>query len=508
MFSYSRLRVFCALILFSGAVAAQTAVPDLAELARMVGTLQQQLDAANARHEGEIRALRAEIDQLRAGSAIAAVSTNAGGDSVAVCLAADATNAVPVDGAAEDLPLYERYKDQFVRATGNNALLRTLDLSVVIDGAFWHDTGKESSAHLKNEIAGFGHHHGADDGHHHDEIEDGFNLRHVELGLSAEVDPYFRAWVIGTFEADGAALEEAVIQSTSLPYGLTLSAGRMLSGIGRINRQHPHSWDFFDAPLVYETLLGPHGLSGTGAQLTWLAPTPFYLLAGVEALNGENEKQFAAVEADALPEHDNPNVFTAFVKTGPDLGPYHALLVGASAATGYNQEAHDGDEDGANDHWLDGRSTLFGLDACYKYDAKGDRGRGDVIVQAEYLRRYGDMELTDHALNPALVGNHREATQDGYYVQSLYGVAPRWRGGVRWDQIGLINEVDNPDGSSDDFATSRRLTAMADWRLTEFSLLRFQVGRGWYTTAEGLEAAWEFALQLAITFGEHPAHSF
>lgn len=80
-----------------------------------------------------------------------------------------------------------------------------LDLSAVLDLYFYHDDTKEGMSHLRQELSGFGHHHAAD-GHDHGGSENGFNLRHVELGFSAEVDPYFRAWTTVAVEDDGADL--------------------------------------------------------------------------------------------------------------------------------------------------------------------------------------------------------------------------------------------------------------------------------------------------------------
>ena len=67
----------------------------------------------------------------------------------------------------------------------------------------------------------------------------GFNLREVELGLSAEVDPYFRAWATVAVDEEGAGVEEAVLQTTSLPYGLTLSGGRIKSGFLPVSASPP-----------------------------------------------------------------------------------------------------------------------------------------------------------------------------------------------------------------------------------------------------------------------------
>jgi hypothetical protein len=287
------------------------------------------------------------------------------------------------------------------------------------------------------------------------------------------------------------------MQTTSLPYGLTLSGGKMKSGIGRMNRQHSHNWDFFDQPLVYELFFGPHGLTEKGLQLTWLAPTPFYLLFGTEMFNGENELSFNVVDSDALPAHDAPRLFTGFVKAGPDLGPNHALQLGLSAMTGRNQMAHEYDE------CADGNTTILGSDFVYKYDAKQAHGLGDFVVQGEYF--YRDMDLNGEG---DWAGSPWTAKQDGYYVQGLYGFLPQWRCGLRWDQVGLTNDLQTPEDGSINYNDTRRLAAMLDWKLSEFSLLRTQVGRGWYATDDGYEDGWEFALQWQLTFGKHAAHDF
>ncbi len=380
------------------------------------------------------------------------------------------------------------------------------DISVVIDMIYFRDDTREGVPHLREEIAGFGHSHD-DDGHHHG-LEQGFNIRELELGFTAEVDPYFRAWTILGIDLDHVDVEEAVIQTTSLPYGLMLSGGRLLSGIGRINRQHPHFWDFVDQPLVYELLLGDEGLQENGLQLTWLAPTPFYLLFGTEALQGDNELMFRHIGGDNLPRKAGPRLFTGFLKTGPDLGDHHALQLGLSYATGYHQEAHDGSADGAYDHWLHGRSHLWGVDCVYKYYAHGYHGHGDVVLQAEYFHRKKDLEVRRHDLNPGVVGRDRIEEQDGYYLQGLYGIAPRWRVGARWEEVGLTNTIRRPNGVKSSYGTSNRASTMVDWWLTEFSMLRMQVGHGNYSTDHGRKSAWEFALQWQVTFGEHAAHDF
>ena len=412
------------------------------------------------------------------------------------------------DSSLEDERLLDRFVQEYASKVLPDKVADSLKLeaSVVIDGYYHRDNSRKGISHAKEEIIGFGHHH---HDHDHGSVENGFNLRHIELGLSAAVDPYFTAWTTLAFEnGEGVEVEEAVIQSSALPWGLTLSAGRFMSGIGRLNRQHSHNWDFLDTPLVYEKLFGGHGVIETGLQLTWLAPTPFYLLFGAELANGENEHLSNSIGGDELHDHDAPRMWSTFMKFSPNLGQRHDLQLGLSYLRTRNQEEHDEDQDQINDLWLDGYSQVYGADFVYKYNAQRAYGHGDFTLQAEYFQRKKTLRVENSLLENELIGHHKNDWQDGYYVQALYGILPRWRLGLRWEQVGLRNESSLPDGSSDDFGASNRATAMLDWKLSEFSLLRLQGGRSNYQTDEGRQKAWELGLQIQVTFGEHKAHDF
>jgi hypothetical protein len=105
----------------------------------------------------------------------------------------------------------------------------------------------------------------------------GFGVGESELNLSATIDPYFRGVAIVAFTPENEVeVEEAYVQTLALPRGVSLKAGRFLSGIGYQNEIHQHAWDFQDAPLPYKAFLG--GRYGQdGVQLRSLAPTPFFL---------------------------------------------------------------------------------------------------------------------------------------------------------------------------------------------------------------------------------------
>jgi hypothetical protein len=384
------------------------------------------------------------------------------------------------------------------------------EISVIID-TFYHNSDADGKIQeIFEGIQGFGHAHGggSEHDHEHAELDEGFNLREVELYLAGSVDPYFNAYTTISVSEEGAELEEAVAQTTFLPAGLQFQAGKFLSDFSRINSQHPHEWDFVDRPLIYELTLGDHGLLEKGVQLSWLAPTPFYLLTGLEVLQGGNELMFNHLDDENLPFEDGPRLYVGWLKFSPTLPSRHGLIAGVSGGYGVHQEAHDGNADGAEDHWLDGHSYFAGANAVYKYDSGLEHGHGDFVLQGEYFYRTKDLELEEHELAPQFVGNDRTDEQDGYYIQAVYGFLPRWRAGLRWEQIGLINETELPSGATNDYGDNWRMGGMVDFNPTEFSRIRLQANHGHYTLEDNDEDVWQVFVQLIIALGSHGAHSY
>jgi hypothetical protein len=372
-------------------------------------------------------------------------------------------------------------------------------LSVVIDANYYHEDSDDGLAETKEEMSGFGHGHGEEE-HDHGQ-ENGFNLREVEVYLSGTVDGYFTAEATIAFDEDDTEVETAVIETTDLPWGFTLKGGKFFSGFGIVNEQHPHQWQFSDQPLIYELVLGDHGLNEVGVQAVWQPETSYHLKVGAELLEGDNDKMFAYEDEEPLPSHDGPRVGVGWLKFGPDLGHEHTLRLGVFGGGGKHQEIHE--ETPAIFNYLDGDSLFAGADAFYHYNAHGELGQGDIMVQGEYFYRNKDLELeaSDDPLAP--VGEDLDSDQDGYYVQALYGILPRWRCGLRWEQVGLTNEEQEPGEDEESFDDSWRASAMLDFSPSLNSLIRLQVNNGDYETEDGNENVWEGYVQVVVTLGSH-----
>lgn len=398
-------------------------------------------------------------------------------------------------------------------------------ISLILSGQYGLDNQGGEGAEIMEEAAGILH--GTHFGEHGGHSGNGFRIGESELVLSATVDPYFDARFVGAFTGEGETeVEEAWLQTRMLPAGLKVKAGKFLSDIGYHNVQHPHAWDFDDQNLAYGALLGEHGLADAGVQLTWLAPAPFYLLLGAEALQGNHQERFGTVidaedaesvmtpAAGEFPEADNgPRLITAFIKAAPDLGDDHALQLGLSfARASQYQQLLDEDETAmsTDEYFLDGSQTLYGTDLVYKFDGKGEKGAGDFKLAAEYLLLEKDMTVTAIGSDPLLpaVGTAVSGEQDGYYVAASYGIAPRWTLGLRHDATGATNELSGA-GATTAYGESSRWTVAVGFKPSEFSRVRLQAAKGKITDEAGDETELDqVLLTYTVSLGAHGAHPF
>ena len=169
------------------------------------------------------------------------------------------------------------------------------------------------------------------------EKKNGFNLEAAELFIYAPVDPYFNLYATIPVTEDGAEVEEAYFITTALPKSLQIKGGKFKSGFGRVNSQHPHAWDFADAPLVYRAFTGEEGIMEKGVQLTYLPDLPFYTQLGIEALQGENDRLFGPVAKSGA------HAFSAFAKGSFDIGD-STILIGPSVTAGQTSNTSIADD--------------------------------------------------------------------------------------------------------------------------------------------------------------------
>jgi hypothetical protein len=318
----------------------------------------------------------------------------------------------------------------------------------------------------------------------HDPAGNGFTLQGLEWAVGSNIDPFFRIDANIVFTLEGLEVEESYATTTALPLGLQARAGQFLSRFGRANPTHPHAWSFADTPIAVTKMLGEDGSRGLGAELSWLAPTPWYLLASMSLQtpgDGCCNRAFATVDG---PINDASDLYATgrleqFFELSPDLG----LNWGLSAQTG-NAAPADAATASA------GTTTIVGSDLYLRFKPADSTLRRATALTAEFMHR-----------SRALPG--RTLEDDAAYAQFVQVLSPAWEAGARYEWASG-NESDplDPDWTSD----RTRASLQATYYPSHFSRLRLQLLADqlpWQkdTTLGGL-------LALEVIAGAHGAHSY
>jgi hypothetical protein len=324
---------------------------------------------------------------------------------------------------------------------------------------------------------------------------EGLSLGETEIALSANADDKFYGMVTVALEqSDGnteVALEEAYLQTLALPAGFSLKAGQFFSGIGYQNGKHSHAWDFVDQPLAYEAMLGGQ-LGDAGAQLTWVAPTDTYLQLGAELLRGDSFPAGGAA-------HDGLGAWSLFGRVSGEAGVSNSWQASLSYLS-TNPRDRDSSDPHGQDFTFSGDSDVWIAALVWKWSPDGNFRERNLVFQSEFLHRRERGALDVSGLPAQYRGD-----QDGFYAQAAFQFVPRWRVGLRYDQLWSDNSLAGlppsvlPDGQS-----PSRLSAMLDFSNSEFSRLRLQWNRQW----GGLDGDDAVFLQYILSVGSHGAHEF
>ena len=342
-----------------------------------------------------------------------------------------------------------------------------------------------------------------------------FGLGETELAIAANIDPYFRGTAIASLAPDGGVdVEEAYFQTLALPRGFVLKGGRYFSGIGYLNEQHQHAWDFQDAPLVYKAFLG-NQLRQDGVQLKWVAPTDLLFELGTELSAGDqfpgSDQNKNGIGGSAL-----------FANLGGDIGVSTAWKLGASylKASPNGRSYQDVDSlGGLTTNTFTGSAKLWGLNGVMKWAPNGNSTYHNFKLQGEYfrLKQDGTLLYDDTAGSNVFgrVAGGLDSSQTGWYTQAVWQFYPQWRVGYRYDRLnfdtlnnGIVLFGLGPTAA--DFPvlanhSPTRNTVMLDWSPSEFSRIRLQYASD--KSRLGLTDNQVF-VQYIYSLGAHGAHQF
>lgn len=326
-------------------------------------------------------------------------------------------------------------------------------------------------------------------------LPQGLSLGESEIALSANIDDKFYGQLTLTAETedgeDHVGVEEAYIDTTALPAGFGVRAGRFYSDIGYLNSHHPHT-DFFSVrPLSYQAFLG-NQYGDDGVRFQWVAPTNTFLQLGGEMFRGQNYPTAGA-------EHGGTGARTAFVHAGGDVGMQNAWFAGISMLRADTSNGDDG---------FSGRNTLYIADGTWKWSRHGNFKEGGLLLRGEYLldKRNGTYaaaqgppeQVDDTAL--AILPQRWTGNRTGMYLEGVYNFNRTWSTGYRYDKLWAADT--GPFAASFD---PWKHSVMLTWRNSEFSLLRLQYSHEKPASDQSDNA---LVLQFQIALGAHGAHKF
>lgn len=314
----------------------------------------------------------------------------------------------------------------------------------------------------------------------HDPKRTGFHFQGLELAVQSNVDPYFRFVGTMVFSQFGVEVEEAYGQTLSLPFGLQVRAGQMLTRFGRINGTHPHQWAFADQPLVVGKFLGSEGSRGLGAEISWLTPLPWFLEVSASMTDAAGEccaRSFLGGR-DLGIHGIGDFLYTASIRQFFPFGKDWSLLFGLSGQWGPNATGHGN------------RTEIYGTDLYLRYRPAGHPERMALswTVEGFYrVRQVPEDSLRDF----------------GGYAQMVWQITRRWETGVRYEFVsGIAADPLDPDWTGN----RHRAAVQATFHPSHFSRIRLQ-GNGDFM-AWRPKPVFGAILNLELSVGAHGAHSF
>jgi len=278
-------------------------------------------------------------------------------------------------------------------------------------------------------------------------------LRTIELFASAEVDPFARAYLIASGHAEGInaqgsegfgksffEIEEAAIQSTSLPYNLSIRGGRFFSDWGFLGRRHAHDLPQIDVPPSLAQIFG-NGNRTDGIELSWLVPAPFYLLINTGtgfSFGLPGEGPLAGLRRQVI----QGNVLFGAIRTYFDINDDNNIELGLSGLYTPQSRVPRARTDGllavGSDDPID--RHVFNMDFHYRWYPLGRGLRQSFAIHGEALYDFGQGRRD-------IFGNTVSRGAWGGYAYLEHRYSKRWRSGFRFDYHQILSEpalVTNP----------------------------------------------------------------
>ena len=333
--------------------------------------------------------------------------------------------------------------------------------------------------------------------------EDGsrFGIREVEVALQAAVDPYFRGDVfIGFSDEEGAAVEQAYLTATALPWQLEARLGRFMMPVGKQVTTHRHDLHTIEYPYVIQSFFGPEGLKGTGIYASKVfSPFGFYqeIIGIVVDRFGERPEQ---TTSERSPNEKLSGLgYSARLRNYWDFSEAANLEVSFSGITGLREQPLLGSFQGVNA--INTRQSVVGADATYRWRPLAQGLYKSFIAQVEVMRQSNETpsipEEYEEADGTPIAFGGPTGNYTGGYAFARYQTSRRTFVAARYDFV---------EDATREGANLRAASGYFTFFPSEFSKL--VAGYEHYMPRGGEKSLNRFILQATFALGPHKPHPF
>ncbi|HJR43795.1 MAG TPA: hypothetical protein VJ812_17005 [Gemmatimonadaceae bacterium] len=345
-------------------------------------------------------------------------------------------------------------------------------------------------------------------------------IREIELGFQAAVDPYFRADIFLGLHADAIEVEEAYLTAVALPWGLQGRIGRFHMPIGKQNTTHRPELHTIEYPYVIQRYLGAEGSAGNGLWVSKIfSPLGFYQELQLTAVNDfgageehahdeEEDEHGGELEADEPANKRLSGIgYAARLRNFWDISEATNLEVSASAATQRRAQPigclPDPDtevpcSDLGGPTAANARQSIVGADVTFRWRPLQQGLYKSLILQAEVMRVLNERSPELPVVPGAEVefeGPTRDVT--GAYAFARYQLSRRTYLGARYDWL------EDQEVEGDDL---HALSGYFTFFPSEFS--KFVLGYERLMPAGDAKALNRIVLQTTFSIGPHRPHPF
>lgn len=347
-------------------------------------------------------------------------------------------------------------------------------------------------------------------------------VRNIEVMVQSNVDQFARAYLVLNAESGldpltrtnpfadlSVGVEEAAIETTSLPFGLAVKAGQFYADFTRLGKVHSHELPFVDRPASEEGILGGEA-KARGFEVNWVPPVDHYLrltAGAVDNIGGDTPVTAAFTTLGdelsnlfAVTTHRSLGDVTYYGRAATifELGDHTSLNLGVNYAHGREQGTRQVASADFKLTWLPDPASFD------RFQVSGE------ILHGKTEGNFGSKAL---AAGGPVQGS---SAADGAYLYAQYRIGKDWEPGIRYDWFrpeAWAETDSNSDGIADGLIRSQTVqnsvSAYLTYNLSEFNLLRFQVSylKGDSNAFAGKNDDWFAFLQWSAIIGAHK-HSF